>query len=376
VPTARGPAFRIEKDYPLSFLHGSSRLCDAIDYSPGQAAAVVGQAALEKVGLDRVVFLDTETTGLAGGAGTLAFLIGIGRFTPAGFRLRQYFLRHPGEEPGLLEALRGDLETAEGFITFNGQIFDLPLLDMRFRLTLRQDRRLTAYPHLDLLHPARRLWRRILPDCTLATIEREVLQVEREQMDVPGALIPSLYLDYLRTGDATEIARVVYHNQVDILSLVSLTTHVLGRHHQDDAERLSGAEALAVARWHDGAGRPEPAEMAYQAVLSSSADESIHVEALRRFTQHLRRSGRWPEAIAGWKHWHALAPADPVPCLELAKHYEWRARNYVEARMWAEAALIALSHWEPGWRRDEMWSEIEHRLRRLFAKMDREASAG
>jgi len=369
VLVASGSAYRIESRYPIDYAHGPDRLAEILGFDPGLAAEVAGRAELASVPLDGLTFLDTETTGLAGGAGTLVFLVGVGRFDESGFRLRQYFLRNPAEEAAMLEALEEDLGATAGFVTFNGQAFDLPLLETRYLLGLRRRRSLSGLPHLDLLHPARRLWRRLLPDCSLATLEHHMLGVVRSEADVPGELIPGIYLDYLRTGETQGVSRVVYHNAVDVLSMVGLATQVLRRHQQRDLDLLTGPEALAVARWHQRAGRLDPAEMAFQTALTSGGESTLHAEALRRYTGQLRRQARWAEAVSGWVGWHALEPANPEPCLELAKYFEWRAHDLGEARRWAEAALVALTHWEPGWRRDEVWAAVENRLRRLTAKI-------
>ena len=336
------------------------------------AAEVARQPGLRETSLEQLIFIDTETTGLAGGAGTIAFMVGVGAFVENTFQLRQYFLRDPGEERGMLHALQGDIEVAAGFVSYNGRTFDLPILEMRYMLGLRRHWPLSTWPQLDLLHPARRLWRRSLPDCTLGTIERHQLGVQRTEEDVPGALIPGLYLDYLRTGDASEMGRVVYHNAIDVLTLVGLTIQVLDRYQREDPSQLSGSEALAIGRWHHDAGRLEPAEMAYRKAVSSSELE-VRLDALGYLTAHLKRQGRREEAVDGWQMLHSLAPDDPRPCVELAMHYEWHAPNLVEARRWAQEALVCLTHWTDNWRRDQAWASVEHRLARLARKLGSES---
>lgn len=370
--TPHGVAFRIDTPYPIDHVHGPSALADVLGYEPILAAEVVRQPKLSGATFDRMAFLDTETTGLAGGAGTLVFLVGVGTFEGGEFRLRQYFLRDPSEEPGMLDALQNDLEALQGFVTFNGQTFDIPLLEMRYRVGLRRDWPLTGWPQLDLLHPARRLWRRSLPDCSLGTIERRVLGVSRTQEDVPGSLIPGMYLDYLRTGDASEMTRVLYHNAVDILSLVGLTSLILDRHRLQDPADLPAAEALGLARWHQTAGRTGEAESAWQAAMSAE-EKSIKLEALRRYAAHLKRRGRRGEAIAGWRTWHEMAPSDPTPCIELAMYYEWEVGDLREAAGWSDAALACVGQWPADWRKDEAAAEIEHRRQRLARKGDRRA---
>jgi len=366
VATPSGSAYRLETLYPLQHEHGRWPLHAVLSYEPGLAADVAQQSGLTSIAPEQLAFIDTETTGLAGGAGTLVFLIGIGRFVDGGFRLRQYFLRDPAEEPAMLTALQEDLESARGFVTFNGQRFDVPLLEMRYVAGLRRRWRLTSLPQLDLLFPARRLWRHRLPDCSLATLEAELLGVRREALDVSGAEIPGIYLDYLRSGRAEGIRRIVYHNAQDVLSLVGLTAHVLDRHAAETGV-LADGEALALARWHDRLGRPGEAERYYLAALET-ADPWARREALSGYTMLLKGAGRRSEAISGWDEWGSLAPEDPTPAIELAKYYEWHERDYRQARLWAERGQACLATWPVDWRRHAMEAAIRHRLARLSRK--------
>lgn len=371
IETPAGKAFRIEADYPIDYRHGARRLAELSRFRSDFAAKVAQDPSLDRVGLTDLVFLDTETTGLVGGAGTIAFLVGIGLFSQERFELRQYFLRDPGEEKSMLLALEQELANRAAFVTFNGRAFDVPLLEMRFNLGARKRWPLSKWPHFDLLYPSRRLWRRTLPDCRLGTIEMQVLNVERTDEDVPGALIPGMYLDYLRSGDARDMRKVIYHNAVDILSLVGLTVEVLQRHDEGQVPALEPGEALGLARWHQGAGRGDLARQAYRAALQGD-DQELEAETLRHYTLQLKREDRRDEAVSGWERWHELAPEDPQPCIELAMYYEWHRRDYGEARHWAQEALLCLSHWSKGWRREQTWDQIEHRLRRISAKIENE----
>jgi uncharacterized protein YprB with RNaseH-like and TPR domain len=367
VQTQRGAAYRIEESFGLAHLHGDASLGDLLAHGGEVLAEVAGQPSLQQIGLNQLVFLDTETTGLAGGAGTLIFLVGVGIFEGDIFRLRQYFLHDPAEEAAMLCAVEQDLQAAAGFMTFNGRAFDVPLLEMRYMLGLRKYWPLTTWPNVDLLHPSRRLWGRILPDCSLSTLEREILQVQRGEADVPGWEIPQLYLEYLHTGDEAAMERVAYHNAMDVLSLVVLAEQVVRRHQRAHLESLSDAEALAVARWHQRAGRSGNAESAYLQALASPGP-ALHVEAVRRFSGLLKREGRYEKALEAWKMWHALDGQDPTPCVELAKHYEWRVRDYAAALHWAGEALDCLAGWPNDWRRGAAEQAIGHRLSRLERK--------
>jgi hypothetical protein len=369
--TPSGPAYRIENLYPRNHRHGRASLADVLEFSPALAAEIAGNPA--DAPLSEWLFLDLETTGLAGGAGTLGFLVGLGAFVEGGFRLRQYFLRDPAQEPGMLRALQEDLERARGFVTFNGRAFDLPLLEMRYQLGLRRRWRLSGLPQFDLLYPSRRLWRRGLPDCRLGTLEGEVLGVERTEADVPGALIPGMYQDYLRTGDATELGRVIYHNAQDILSLVGLAAAVLRRHRDEELPELTGEEALAVARWHQTKGRGAAAELAYRAALRGAGEPAVRLEVLRSYSTYLKSRGRREQALEGWQEWHALDGEDPTPCVELAKYFEWAAGDLASAHRWTLEGLLSLSRWPAGWRRDQARASLEHRLKRLERKLEIQA---
>jgi len=366
--TSRGPTYYIESRFPIHHVHGSEPLASLLDFRPELAAQVARDEQLASIDLHGLAFIDTETTGLSGGAGTLVFLVGLGHFRADEFVLRQYFLRDPAEEAAMLMALQTYLDEAAGFVTFNGRAFDLPMLETRYVLGLKRSLSITNRPHLDLLHPSRRLWRRQLADCRLGTIETGVLGISRTEEDVPGSEIPGLYIGYLKTGDTSQMRRVVYHNAIDILSLVGLATEVLRRFEAATPNELSPSEALAVARWHERAGRTRRAEAAYQEAAESDAGSELRREALRRWGTHLKRQSRYPEAVDVWKAWHELSPEDPIPCIELAKQAEWRDHDLAAAREWAEAALICLSHWPEGWRREQVWQALEHRLARLARK--------
>ena len=167
----------------------------------------------------RLVYLDTETTGLAGGTGTCAFLIGVGIIEDRQFTVRQFFLRDYPEEKAALAALEEMLGECEGVVTFNGKAFDVPLLETRYALA-RMKSPFGKLVHLDLLHPARQLWKMRLESCKLTHLEEEILGIHREG-DVDGSEIPGIYFDYLRTGDARGLQPVFYHNALDIVTLAA-----------------------------------------------------------------------------------------------------------------------------------------------------------
>lgn len=368
VSNSFGAFYLIEERFPLDHPHGSTALSLTLGHTAQLLAEVAGDSSLAAAPLHQLAFLDTETTGLAGGAGTFAFLVGVGAFDGDAFRLRQYFLRTPDEEKAMLAALLDELGASSGLVTFNGKTFDLPLLDSRCVLAMRRRDTLTRRPHLDLLHPARRLWRRQFDSCALSSLERHVLSVSRTQDDVPGMLIPGMYVNYLRTGDASDMRRVIYHNAMDILSMVVLAAHVLDRFSDKGQPLISPTEAIALARWYEAHGRPADAEKAYRKALAGTLPPRDRALALGCLADLLKRAGRRAEAVPLWEQQYALLPDDPAPCIEIAKHYEWDLSDPADSMEWTQQAMLALTHWKPGWRRDEAWADVQHRMERLKRK--------
>lgn len=380
--TSRGQCFVVEETYPLDHRHGDLPLSTFLQLSP-EAVARVEQGGFASVDLRRVCFLDTETTGLSGGTGTMAFIVGLGFFADEGFRMRQYFLRDPGDEPAMVEALKDCLPTFEALVSFNGRAFDVPIIENRFILA-RAVPPTRDMPHFDLLHPARRLWRYALSSCALTSLEREVLGVRREQADVPSGVIPFLYRDYLRTGDARDMERVLYHNKIDILSMVTLAARLCravadpwNREQRGERDGLSGGEFYALGRWYTDEGRLGEGERAYRAALrlQPGVEPALRRRTLRELAYLLKRDERRDEAFAFWQQL-ALESHDEVEgvlaYVELAKYFEWHVEDLPRAAAWTRAALKEVTAWSPGRSRTEKQAELRHRLSRLERKMGQE----
>ena len=207
--------YRIDHSYRLGGTYGDSPL-----------SAPEEMNIMRRVGArGGVVFLDLETTGLSGGTGTYAFLCGLGMTRGDFFDVRQYFLKSPAYEAEWLRAIDSYIPSNSTIATYNGLTFDIPILRARHIMT-RMSAHWESSPHIDLLHFSRRFYRGHLESCSLGTVERDVLGVRRSGEDVPGYLIPELYLRYLGTGDASALGGVFYHNRLDIASLASLYCHV------------------------------------------------------------------------------------------------------------------------------------------------------
>ncbi len=368
--TPHGACYLVSERFGGAHQHGNEALSSLAGRSLGAAARFVYEPRLADLTAADCAFLDTETTGLSLGAGTLVFLVGVGVLTDDSVEVRQFFLRDPNEEPAMLAAVEETLADKAALITFNGRSFDVPMLSGRYLMN-RMRPRLESLPNLDLLPPARRLWRRRVGSCALSNLERTVLGVQRTAQDVPGWLIPQLYQDYLRTGDATEMARVTYHNLMDVLSMVTLTAQVCRAFDTREGAQaaLPPQDQLSLARWYAALDMPTAAEAAYRAALDSDLPEEDVRQAYRDLTTLLRRQGRRAEAVEQWAMWSVCLPYDPEPCIEIAKHLEWHAKDIPGAHRWATAALAAVERWPAGLSKEVMRADIRHRLARLERKM-------
>ncbi|MEE8563994.1 MAG: ribonuclease H-like domain-containing protein, partial [Atribacterota bacterium] len=224
ISTPFGESFIRENYFPQDYRCGDVELFQIFQSSAKTISSLARDDRLKEIDINKTIFLDTETTGLAGGAGTYIFLVGVGYFEGDQFCVRQYFMRDYNEERALLSALNDLLSNFKAVVTYNGKTFDLPLMESRYIMSGMKMGLENPY-HFDLLYPARRLWKRRLESCSLSTVEREILKVIRDD-DVPGYLIPEIYFGYLRTKDARALKQVFEHNLQDILSLVALVSRM------------------------------------------------------------------------------------------------------------------------------------------------------
>lgn len=361
VATPAGPCALLDRVYPLQQQHGAHRLGDLLKQSGVCAARFCQDERLAELTFRDCLFLDTETTGLSG-AGTLAFMVGVGFFESDAFVVRQYFLRDPGEEPAMLLLLDALLQDYPALVTFNGRSFDLPLLDGRFLMN-RMACDLRDRAHIDLLPPARRLWRQRFSSCALSALEENLLGIERTREDVPGWLIPSLYYQYLQTGDGRDIARIFYHNRIDILSMVTLATRVARLFHAPDVGDHP-LELLGLGKWKATLGYRDEAETVLRMAAAPDLETEFYQEALLRLGALLKRDERRDEAVTVWQQAAVTSFEDVTAHVELAKYFEWHAPDLEQAMQWTEQALQLVDGSASNKR-----EELEHRLARLQRKI-------
>ena len=335
VETAFGRHFETEKLYESHRRHGSADIGALADL-PHDLLATLSDGAIAQAPPQQWAFLDTETTGLAGGTGTCAFLVGVGRITPEGFRVRQFFMRDYAEEASLLDALARHLAPFRVLITYNGRAFDQPLLETRYRLR-RSRPPFAAIEHLDLLYGARRLWKLRFESCRLVDLEQQVLGVER-QGDLPGALIPYVYFEYLRTRQAARLLPVFHHNATDILTLACLTG-IVPCAFEDGVTLRHGAEMAGVARWLQGVGDLDRACALFRRAVDAGLPDELLFRTLWDLARLERKRGAAGTALEIWSDLAGARNPFRVRALEeLAKHHEHRAKDHQRALEFTRAA--------------------------------------
>lgn len=361
VVTGRGRFFFSRSRMEETDRHGHALVRDLSKLDMGGVGILAGSDAFEGFSPEDALFIDTETTGLAGGTGTFPFLIGLGWFEGGTFITCQLFARDFSEEPPMLAYLQELAADRRFLVSFNGRAYDLNLLTARFILNRQRDT-LSGMPHLDLLHPGRRLLRHRMDNARLVTIEACVLGLERAG-DVPGWEIPQRYFDWLRRRDGSLMEDVFRHNRLDIVSMASLLKYLadlLGG--GVDPERVHHGDVLAAARLHHERGDLLSARSLYEGILLSP-DREVCLAARRSLSLIHKRVGAWEEAVLIWEAMLLQDPYDPFAAEELAKYHEHRRHDCGRAAMIVRTVLEGRSFLS-----DEERNAFEHRLNRLAAK--------
>ena len=309
-----------------------------------------------------LLFLDTETTGLQGGAGTVAFLVGLGRFTARGFEVTQYLMRDYDEEPFVLGPVREAMEQASALVTFNGASFDLPLLDSRFVMNRMPPPR-GERPHLDLLHIARRVHKMRLPRCSLAQLEEQIFCTPRED-DLPGREVPERFFRYLQTREEALLEDVLRHNAQDIASLARLLGHLSALHLAPQAAS-DQRDLYSLGRVMEKRGQQEQAMACFRAV----DERGIRDLARWRMYDLMRRAGDHSGAAQELEGLRAAGRGDPKVFIALAKLYEHRFRDPFRAlEITRQGMLYCLERLSGYDENSPEYLDLAHRARRLMAK--------
>src|SRR6266851_4139029 len=338
------------------------------------------RAALEDP--EKWLFLDTETTGLAGGTGTYAFLIGLAWWDAGGLQVEQFFMRDFAEEHSLLQEFSQRVAERPVLVTFNGKSFDWPLLENRFTMT-----RSIAVPklaaHLDLLHPARALWKLRLGSVRLVELERHVLDAPRlgwhREDDVSSALIPQFYFDYLRGGPAEPLAGVVRHNQMDLRGLAALfgKINALLSETPKAANQIESLDLFGLSRFLQRRGEDDRAQTACAKALAIGLPADIRPKARRELAMMAKRRGEHADAAAIWLESVPDSHDGVHACEQLAIYYERQARDMAKAVQFAKLAIATLGRRRTDSRDPFLtarFARLEHKLLRRLARLEKRTS--
>ena len=384
-----GRALIVDRRYESDRFHGARRVEECV-VEDGESLRLLDPSLPPPDGSgERTVFVDLETTGLSGGAGTVAFLVGCGWFDMGAFQVRQFLLTSYASERALLDAVASCFDATSLLVTYNGKTFDVPVMETRWMFH-RMRMPLESVRHFDMLHPARRLWRNRddgraaatldgdSGGCRLGTLERVLCDVTRVG-DVPGMEIPGRYFHFLRTGDARPLEPVLEHNRLDLISLAAVSAHAVQLVEEGPGRCRDAAEAVALGKVYERAGCIDRAIDAFRkAADDASAPVDVRAEAIYRLGLRLRRERRYADAADCWRRLiemngpvgrrslahrslgegGLLGPLRQYAAEALAIHHEHRERDYEGAR---ELTLQLLDE------SDE--DATRHRLARLDRKL-------
>lgn len=378
--TQQGQTFVVTQTFPEDYRHGHASILPNV---PLEAIALwANEPRFLKLPIGSYAFLDTETSGLAGGTGTYAFMIGIGRFIgeatgkqPGPFVLKQFFMQDPDDEAALLESVADYLSPCQALVTFNGKAFDAPILTTRYTLH-RIPNPIKGFAHMDLLPLARRLWRDRLPERNLKYLEENILFAPRSMEEVPGYEIPYLYFDYLRTGDARPLKGVFYHNSMDVVAMAGLLTHVAQILADPFGEMVEHKlDVIALARLFEDLGEWEIAARLFEKGLEDTASskgreplpEQDFWLAVQRLSILQKRRGDMETAMELWEK--AAGQGYVYAHVELAKYFEHTRRDYEMALFWTSKATTLIETLDIQGYEQNFWrEELTHREQRLKKK--------
>lgn len=325
--------------YPGTYRYGNIVIGDALNFSAKQAKISSPGLDIPEFDIHNAIFIDTETTSCYGGAGTVAFLIGIGYFNDDNnFCIEQFFMRDFDEELPALHGISKAIENSAILIGYNSKCFDLPLLKNRFLINRM------VFPnedilHFDLIHVARRLWNRRLVDCSLATVEKEILNVRRLG-DIPGSLIPKAWLEYISTGKTRLIPIILYHNEKDILSLVGIMAWLAERILIPKGKGFDEInDKLALMRLHLRCKNYREAKETAEHLLEICNSFSARLECWETISIALKKLNLIEERIHALEKWAQETTNSIVPHIELSKIYEHHFRDLDIAMFWVDTAL-------------------------------------
>jgi len=329
-----GDVYKAHKLFPPGYTHGRFNLAPDFPVYKVLKMSSIQDASIQ---LQDILFMDTETTGLSGGTGTMAFLVGLGYFSITGFNVDQFFLVDPTDEMGLLNILCNQVSKFKLIISFNGTSFDIPLLRTRFLLN-RMNSPLPDLAHLDLLYLSRKIWGLHLQSLKLKDLENDILDFTRDGDEVPGWMVPQVYFDFVRSQDARLLKGVFYHNCMDVLSMAFIFNYICDLFLDPIGnEKVNQLEILSIARLVEKSGYIEESNLLYQFTFQNGLLESLPAKILFRFGLVCKQQNHLEIALEFWKK--AFEKGNYLAAIEISKFYEHRIKDYQNAKYWAQASL-------------------------------------
>lgn len=336
INTHFGDIFRGEFEYHLSELYGSLDLSEIYYFTSDDYRQCFQLPEISSP--EDILFIDTETTGLAGGTGTIAFMIGLGWLNGDKFIVHQYFITQLSHEEGMLELLGEVVRRFRCLVSFNGKSYDIPLLTTRFVLN-RLPFPFQDQAHIDLLHQTRSLWRLAMENCKLKTVETDLLNLYRKD-DIPGDIIPEIYFDYLRTNDTEKIERIFYHNRFDIISMLANLILIM----KSLKSRLPEVNPLvdfAKGKLFNRKNDIDRSIAHYRNVLESSISLTRRQKTMLELAQIYKKTNQYEKALPLWEEsTDQQYPFSFEPYIELAKYYEHHQKDLEKALEIIESAMV------------------------------------
>jgi uncharacterized protein YprB with RNaseH-like and TPR domain len=359
--TVKGECFVVRKTIPGSVKHGSRQLSGKLSLSVFETIPAL--TGISKISSGNILYIDTETTGLAGGAGTYVFLIGAAKVVQDQIEFAQFFLQDPANESAQLAAFESFAADSKIIVSYNGKSFDLPRIRNRYLFhgwpTPFQD-----IFHLDLLHIARRLWKDHLPGCTLGDLEFHLLELVRSDKDIPGWKVSERFFEYLQNQDPEPLEKVFYHNEIDVLSLVALLSYISERlsdpltpSHQNSSDLVSFGKYFIHLHQDELA-----LEILSAAVRKRNLSSDQKIAARAYLASLHKKNSEYTAAVKLWKK--NAAKGDIPSKIELAKYYEHREKDLDEAIHWTLSAKSDLVD------KDRLHDLLSQRLTRLKQKSE------
>lgn len=326
-----------EREYDLGQMHGIYAFAQFADAVAAWNSASISHP-LSAAGHDpeNIFFFDTETTGLGGGAGNSIFLLGQASLKGQTIKLKQHILPHPGAEIPLYKSFLESIDYS-AMVTYNGKAFDWPQVKTRHTLIREHVPKLPPFGHFDIYHAARRMWKHKLERIKLSAVEKDILGIERKD-DVPGFLAPMIYFDFVERKNPEGMLGIIKHNEMDILSLISLYTHLSFQILRLD-EKQTPREVYEVGRWLSSLGESSEAQTVFTKIADGEGQEAVEAKFALAF-EH-KKHKNWTEAAVLWRDTAERASVNTrlVSYIELAKIYEHRLKDFSQAIHYTEKAI-------------------------------------